>query len=200
MKYNCRLFIMLISMGLPLQSMEQAKYDDHLHEFFLTDTPLGKAILAHRVDQVQALLQDGADVNAYVHTDGREDRPVHVAIKENLPAILQLLVGHNVDLTVIGDDHKTVLQLAMEQESPRMVRLLHAAGLDVTLFAYENLPRAIKLLQLAGVSPVQLNKIKKLVLCDRLSVILLRHDFAQQDYLGATALMYAAGEGDCANS
>ncbi len=80
------------------------------------------------LEQVAALLLDGADVNA---TDTNGHTALHVCAAFNRPAIAELLLLHGADINAPSKTGRTPLHRAVFTKQPEMIVFLVTNGADM---------------------------------------------------------------------
>ncbi|MGC6366879.1 MAG: ankyrin repeat domain-containing protein [Candidatus Marinamargulisbacteria bacterium] len=91
-------------------------------------TPLHIAAKEGNLDNVQALIKDGADVNA---KDEDKKTPLHIAAEEGNLDIVQALIKYGADVNAKDEDEETPLHIAAEKGCVDIVKALIKNGADV---------------------------------------------------------------------
>lgn len=91
-------------------------------------TPLHDAVEANNVDAAQALLEEGANVNARL-SDGTT--PMHIAILNNCEPMITLLLRYKADIFATDNDNTTLLHAAAIAGNYALASFLCHAGLGV---------------------------------------------------------------------
>ena len=115
---NVEIFGLLYGQGIPTSG------------WLLTAVEMGKVGIS------EWLLQKGVDVNVrspYEKSDWAtgEDTPLHLAVRQNNPDIVKLLIAKGADVNATNQDVWTPLHTAAQYGHPEMVKLLIEAGADV---------------------------------------------------------------------
>ncbi|GAU33393.1 hypothetical protein TSUD_20860 [Trifolium subterraneum] len=97
-------------------------------------TILHHAILCGNAEAVRILLECGADVESIVKTTSKtEFRPIHMASRLGLPAIIQCLIDFGCDLNSLTDSGDTALMICAKYKQEECLKLLTSAGADFGL-------------------------------------------------------------------
>lgn len=112
---------------IPFKNYIDKKYNQRNDCF---DQPLHIATRKNEIDQMKALLDEGADVNA---RGDNKDTPLHIAVRNNnIEAVKVLLATWVVDIDMINARHETALDIATSNPSNKIIELLLAEGADPT--------------------------------------------------------------------
>lgn len=105
-------------------------------------THLHRAIRLGSLDVARVLLRNGADTSL---SDNGGRRPLHVAVAEGKPDMIELLLQERdfVDLNAVDADGRTPLHRAAEAGNRKSVSLLLEAGADPNIQAIGGTPRAV---------------------------------------------------------
>ncbi|CAN0925269.1 Serine/threonine-protein phosphatase 6 regulatory ankyrin repeat subunit C [Linum grandiflorum] len=105
------------------------------HYFSSNNTHLGRSLLHHAIlcgneGAVNVLLGCGADVEAQVTTLKTAFRPIHMAARLALPALLKLLIQSGCDLNSRTDSDDTALMICAKYRHEECLKVLAMAGAD----------------------------------------------------------------------
>ena len=99
-------------------------------------TPLHKAVRSGRIQEVQTLLDHGAQVNAAIARRTirwhRLETPLETAIRQHQPEIAKLLVERGSNVNAQTSNGETLLHLAARMNLPDLVRILLEGGAQAT--------------------------------------------------------------------
>ncbi|MEM7051858.1 MAG: ankyrin repeat domain-containing protein [Acidobacteriota bacterium] len=139
---------------------------------------LYQAIEDRRIDEIDALIASGADINA-----PRIQPPLHLAIAAGDSEIIDLLIGAGADLDALDSNGHPALRWAVQRRKVALIERLLAAGADPTITA----PDGTTLVMLAADASAR-------SLAPLLEVAPSLVD-QTRDHRLATALMIAADDG-----
>jgi hypothetical protein len=71
------------------------------------------------------LLENGAPINGtYFARNYHKMTGLHIAVAENLPDIVELLLDHGADTSIEDDEHRTPYAIAVEKKNQKMKEIL----------------------------------------------------------------------------
>lgn len=133
------------------------------------DIDLNKALFSVLLDkenpenkreEVETLIQQGADVNAQIKHNSLTYTPLYAAVLTGDAKLVQLLLDagaqESINATVMGTDSPTALHTAIRRNMPVMVELLLSKGANPDLTVFSNISNkqvtALELAQELGFS------------------------------------------------
>lgn len=133
------------------------------------DTDLNKALFSVLLDkentekkreEVESLIQQGADVNAQIKHNSLTYTPLYAAVLTGDATLVQQLLDagaqESINATVMGPDSPTALHTAIRRNMPVMVELLLSKGANPDLTVFSNISNkqvtALELAQELGFS------------------------------------------------
>lgn len=103
---------------------------------WLGDTPLSEAVNKNRRDNINLLLERGADV----HQPSMKRPILDFAVEAGDPEVVKLLIEKGADPNDMGDGAISGVYVAVQHGKPPMLRLLHEHGGDLEKVAPEGTP------------------------------------------------------------
>jgi len=173
---------------------------------------LHQAVEANDLEGVKALLDNGVNVNARVPISRLDQTPLIIAVSNDSPEMVKLLLNYKADPLLEDENHDTAIVYATN--SPQMMQLLRDRGYSIDtrnsegetplmrIAPYASAERLLSVLK-AGADPHQVGSERETLLmaCNDDGRVEVVRDLLQrgvnvnaQDAKGDTALMKAAGK------
>lgn len=139
----------LISFSLALRGQEQQQeLNDSTEKPVLTANSLFNVLMDKenvqtKLDDVERMIREGADVNATIKHNSLEYTPLYAAVLSSDVALVKLLLEYGANQTinrpVMGKDTATALHTAIRRNMPAMVTELLKAGADPELTVFSTI-------------------------------------------------------------